>query len=327
MSFSPLASLEYRIPSGGRYSPRYRDISGFTVHHQYGVNAHGEATNPSREVSANYWVTNEGLILPHIDEIYRPWTTGDPNYPAGAESDHRNITAEVSNSPEGMRLGTFAISPAAKKSLEMLIGDVFKRHGLGKVFRGLYSGVAVHRDFVATECPGGYIMNNLSSIIENAENYRVGGSGPSPVPEDWWSNVHAFEGKSSRTSKQIISGGDGLKYVTFLDKHSDSKFGNVTIARGPGYVFGTEINVGLSGEPGTRVSVKLVRETGSNANRKEIGTLRTEIDTFGRIDFQMGYSGYLKRGELIRLLVQPQNEKSVVVETFYWSGMNRPGEA
>ena len=155
MGFSPLANMSKRIPHGNRQSKRKYRISGFTIHHNAGVNSYGEATNPSREVSANYWITNDGVILPQIDETMRAWTTGSGRYPAGAESDHRNITVEVSNSPEGVRNKTWAISPAARLSLEKLIGDVFRRHNLGAVRRGKMAGVAVHRDFVpSTACPG-----------------------------------------------------------------------------------------------------------------------------------------------------------------------------
>lgn len=168
MGFSPLADMSRRIPQQNRYNIRNSPISGFTIHHNAGVNSYGEATSPNREVSAHYWITNEGVILPQVDEIYRAWTTGASGYPAGAQSDHRNITVEVSNSPEGVRDGTWAISTEAYNALVALIADVFERHNLGAVRRGTHGGVAVHRDFVPTECPGPYIMANLSRIISDA---------------------------------------------------------------------------------------------------------------------------------------------------------------
>lgn len=174
---SPLATGK-PIPTGGRYGQRNSKITGMTWHHQAGVNAMGEATNPRRQVSANYWIGNDGTIYPNIPENLRAWTTGAKGYPAGAASDHRNITVEVSNSPEGMKNGTYAISDAAAKSLIALTADVFKRHSLGKVRRGLNAGVAVHKDFVPTACPGPYIMKNLSHFIKEAEKVRSG----KPVP-------------------------------------------------------------------------------------------------------------------------------------------------
>ncbi len=176
MGFSPLADMSRRIPDGGRRNNRTSKIVGFTIHHNAGVNAYGEATNPNRQVSANYWITNDGVIIPNVDEIYRAWTTGHASYPEGAKSDHRNITVEVSNSPEGVKSKSWVISPEAERSLIALIADCAKRHGF-PIVRGTASGIAVHRDFVATECPGGYIMGRLESIIAAAK-----GTTPAPAP-------------------------------------------------------------------------------------------------------------------------------------------------
>lgn len=190
MSFSPLADLSHRIPDGGRSVPRQSAITGFGIHHNAGVDSYGEATNPRREVSANYWIANDGTILPNIDEERRAFTSGAANFPAGALADHRNITVEVSNSPEGLRDGTWAISDAAMSSLIALIADVYRRHSLGPVVRGngsyLYpgNGLGVHQDWVNTSCPGPYIMDNLGGIIAAAETQRAGGATTPPEQRD-----------------------------------------------------------------------------------------------------------------------------------------------
>lgn len=173
MGFSPLANMSRRIAPGRRQSPRNSKITGFTIHHNAGINSYGMATNPDYQVSANYWITNEGVIIPNVDENMRAWTTGAKGYPAGAASDHRNITVEVSNSGTG---GKWPISAAARAALVALIADVFSRHKLGAVKRGKNSGVAVHQDFVPTVCPGPTVMDGLSSIIADAEKARSGGS-------------------------------------------------------------------------------------------------------------------------------------------------------
>lgn len=180
MTFSPLADMSKRVPDVGRSSPRMYAISGVGVHYQFDKNAHTEATNPAREVSANYWIDDDGTIRPNIDENRRAWTSGDPNYPAGAQADHRNITVEVSC--VGGR--TDRISDAALDALARLIGDVYRRYGLGPVKRGASKGVGVHRDWVATACPGNYMMNRLPSIIAKAEQYRVGGAGSGSGDEE-----------------------------------------------------------------------------------------------------------------------------------------------
>lgn len=326
MGFSPLANMSRRIQPGGRQTTRNSRIRGFTIHHHAGVDAQGEASRPGREVSANYWITNDGTIIPNIDENYRAWTTGAAGYPAGAASDHRNITVEVSNSPEGVRSGSWAISSAARRSLVNLIGDVFKRHGLGAVRRGTSSGVAVHRDFVPTSCPGPYIMNNLNAIIRDAEAARSGGSSkpkPKPKPKPKWEDtMKAFSGKTTRKTIQEIKGG-APEYVTFLDSHSDSKWGDRTLARGKGDIVGLNVNTRFVGEPGTRINLALVRETGADKNRVTIGEARTTLDAYGVGSEQVSFSGHLASGQLIRLLAHVQTGKTVEVSSFFWSGMAR----
>lgn len=173
MGFSPLADLDQLIDGQARSSPRGSRVSGLGLHHNAGVDAYGQATAPGREVSANYWIANNGVLIPNVDESRRAWTSGHPAYPAGAAADHRNITVEISNSPEGVRDGTWAISAAALKTLVALIADVYRRYNLGPVKRGADKGVGVHRDWVQTECPGGYVMAELPSIIAEAEKLRA----------------------------------------------------------------------------------------------------------------------------------------------------------
>lgn len=184
MGHSPLANMRRDMPAGNRWNHRLSPISGVGLHHNAGVNSYGMGTATGAEVSAHYWITNEGDIIPQVDELLRAWTSGSPGYPAGTAADHRNITFEISNSPEGVRNGTWAISAAAQEAVEKLIGDIYKRHGLGPVQRGAGRGVGVHSDWVPTECPGPYIRGNLGTIIANAERYRRGqGGAPVPTPE------------------------------------------------------------------------------------------------------------------------------------------------
>lgn len=173
MGFSPLADMSQHIPDQGRSSPRNSAVTGLGLHHNAGVDSYDQASAAGREVSANYWIANNGDLIPNVDESRRAWTSGHPAYPAGAAADHRNITVEISNSPEGVRDGTWAISAAARKTLIALTADVYRRYNLGPVKRGAEKGVGVHRDWVQTECPGGYVMDELPSIIAEAETLRT----------------------------------------------------------------------------------------------------------------------------------------------------------
>ena len=180
MTVSPLADLSRDIPAGNRWNPRESAITGFGIHHNAGVDAYGQATAPDREVSANYWITNDGTIIPNVDEDYRAFTSGMAGYPAGAAADHRNITVEVSNTPEGVANKTWEISDAALEALAKLIADVYRRYGLGPVARGAERGVGIHSDWVPTECPGPYMRDHLGAVIARAEALRTGTTASAP---------------------------------------------------------------------------------------------------------------------------------------------------
>lgn len=180
MGVSPLADMSRDMDNAGRFSERNSPVTGFGIHHNAGYNAYGQGTASGREVSANYWITDEGIIIPQIDEDYRAWTSGHPNFPAGAAADHRNVTVEVSNTKRGADNGTWEISPAAYEALAALIGDVYRRHNLGPVRRGADRGVGIHRDWVSTECPGDPMVANLGNVINRAEWHRTHPKGSKP---------------------------------------------------------------------------------------------------------------------------------------------------
>ena len=183
MGFSSLANMSRRInpcPNGRcRYSKRNGPVTGMVIHYNYGLDSYGEATNPGREVSANYWITNDGQILPNIDEQYRAQTSGAPGT-NGKLADRHSITVEISNSP-GFKTSSpmGAISPAAQKALEKLMADVFTRYKLGTPKRTKSAtgvGVRFHNDFVDTSCPGPWITSKINQIMTNAAKIMGGGT-------------------------------------------------------------------------------------------------------------------------------------------------------
>lgn len=321
MGFSPLADMRRRIPDVGRSSPRQSRVSGFTIHHNAGVDAYGQATAPGREVSANYWITNDGVVLPNVEEDRRAWTTGASGYPAGAESDHRNITVEVSNSPEGVRTGTWAISREARSALARLVGDVFRRYNLGPVRRAATGGVAVHRDFVPTECPGPYIMQHLAAIIAEAEQYRTG-KAPATTQKNWEDTMKPFNGRSTRKSKQRLA-----PNVDERIRHTDA--GVTTIAKGPGDIVGLTATLRLKGTPGKRVEVALYREQWTQKkgfhSTSQLGGVRGVFDSLGLLEVQVGGSGYLKKEHIITVSAHAAADAgTVTVESLTWNGYARP---
>src|SRR5699024_9680423 len=142
-----------------------------------------------------------------------------------AASDHRNITVEVSNSPEGVRTKSWAISPAAEAALIRLIADVFERHDLGPVRRGITSGLGVHSDYVPTECPGPWIKGRLPSIISRA-NQILSGTTISEEEEDIMAMDEEKLAKlvNDQTRAAIISVlQDPARYTEYTDEHGDGK--------------------------------------------------------------------------------------------------------
>lgn len=273
MTFSSLANMDWDIPAGDRYSVRNSAINGVIIHHNAGVDAYGQATAPGREVSANYWISDGGVIIPNVDEEYRAFTSGHPSFPAGAAADHRSITFEVSNSRQGVADGSWAISGAAFNSLAMLIGDIFKRYNLGPVRRGTNGGVAVHRDFVSTECPGPYIMNNLDRLIALAEQYRTGQSTSNPgvpVKKKWKSGpVVAYDPKEG--AEQVLKGAVKDFQIVKINAKGDT-----TIASGAA-LHEVKGQINVSGTPGDQVELALGIDLCEKDGKRVAGQVTTFI--------------------------------------------------
>ncbi|MHA3682774.1 peptidoglycan recognition protein family protein [Leucobacter sp. HY1908] len=247
MTFSPLADMSRRIPDMGRWNARQDDVAGVLWHHNAGVDSYGQATAPGREVSAHYWIANDGTLLPQIPEELRAWTSGHPAYPAGALADHRFITVEVSNS--GGAPG-WPISDAALDTLARLIGDVHARYGLGPVKRGTEAGVAVHSDFVATECPGPYAMAHIGEVIAAAEKYRTGAASVPARDKDKPVDYITLD-TNARKTKQTLK----PSLPRFLEL---TDAGSTAIAGKPGdHQLVAEVT--LRGEPGTVVGLECRR--------------------------------------------------------------------
>lgn len=243
MGFSPLANMRMRVPDGGRSNPRNSPVSGLGIHHNAGVDAWGQASNPNRQVSANYWIANDGTLVPNIDETRRAWTSGAAGYPEGAQADHRNITVEVSNTPEGVRNRTWTISDAAMKTLIALIADVYKRYNLGTVKRGASKGVGVHQDWVPTECPGPYIMSNLNSIIIAANELNNPKPAPAPEPEPELTKEQIMAFKSIGIGYRPDPNKDRV-ITTGLDFEDGQRLSEVAMTKDSGIAFFEKITEG-----------------------------------------------------------------------------------
>lgn len=161
MAFTNSPLVSYTRISPNRNVGRNQPISKITIHHCAGclsVEQFGEiVANPSRQMSANYCVGNDGRIGLYCPESDRSWCSSSP------WNDHRAITIEVSNN---INCEPWSISDAAYTSLIKLCIDICKRNGIKKLeFTGDQNGsLTYHYMFAATGCPGTWIKKHTQEI-------------------------------------------------------------------------------------------------------------------------------------------------------------------
>lgn len=299
MGFSPLADMRRRIPDVGRSSPRNAQVVGVLIHHNAGVDAYGQATAPGREVSANYWITNAGALLPNVDENRRAWTSGAVGYPGGTAADHRFVTVEVSNDGGP----GWSISAAAEAALARLIGDVHRRYGLGPVRRGTARGVAVHRDFVPTECPGPYVMAHLGRIIAAAEQYRTGGT---PTKKGLTVLHYARADKHSEIgSGRTLRPGDHI----YLNTKDGRAQGATNIVGGVG-PYSITPHVYAEGQPGDAVELMLMwQDTKARPVKNSPHyTERLVFDDDGKLQASREFKRAVKAGDAVYVRVRAADD-------------------
>lgn len=179
MSNSSLVT--YTRISPNRNSPRNQPITKITVHHMAGVMTVEQfgniVANPSREMSANYAIGNDGSIGLFCPEADRSWCS------SSAWNDNRSITIEVSNSAYGDASG-WPIGNKAYDSLIKLCVDICKRNGIKKLeFTGDKNGsLTFHYMFAATACPGPWMKSHAQDLCDKV-NAQLTGSTPAPTPQ------------------------------------------------------------------------------------------------------------------------------------------------
>lgn len=162
-------------------------VDTFLIHHQAGTN--DDATiramqSGSRQVSANYTISNEGRITLVVDEALRAWTSGSSTDGGkGAAWDRRAITVEIENQSAG---GSWPISAAARRAAARLLNDLRQRYGIKYVLghRDLWARYGAS---YATFCPGpekvGDILALAKQLLGDVSPLPPVVTPPSPTPE------------------------------------------------------------------------------------------------------------------------------------------------
>ena len=175
-------------------------IDTFLIHHQAGTNDDqviNAMVSGSKEVSANYTISNEGRLTLVVDEDLRAWTSGSSKDGGkGAQWDRRSITVEIENEAGAPN---WPISNAAIETAAKLLVDLRARYGITNVLghRDLWTN---YRASYPTFCPGPDTVNRIVARANELSNggFTAGGAQSSPAPS------------TSSTLRTVQ--GDGISY-------------------------------------------------------------------------------------------------------------------
>ena len=150
-----------------RLSPQSSSRNGvivdtFLIHHQAGTNDDdviNAMVTGSKQVSANYTISNEGRVTLVVDESLRSWSAGSSTDGGkGAAWDRRSITVEIENETGAPN---WTISQIAKQTAANLLADLKSRYNIKNVLghRDLWN---MYSASYPTFCPG---PNTVAEII------------------------------------------------------------------------------------------------------------------------------------------------------------------
>ena len=201
------ANESLRFDSSGNqlWPPEFYPIQKLIVHHTAGKN---NDPDPAATVRAIYYydAVTKGwgdmgynLLIDEAGRIYegrysRPYAEGES--PTGEDLTGNGVTgAHV----QGYNSGTVGITllgtltnqdatPAARAALEKLLAWKAERHGIDPVATSLYTNpvsgaqktsanISGHRDWAATECPGGVFYSSFPSLRQSVAT-RISGTPP-----------------------------------------------------------------------------------------------------------------------------------------------------
>ena len=137
-------------------------VKKITIHHMAGnlsVETCGNVFQKKGGVSTNYGIGSDGRVGLYVDEKDRSFAS------ANRDNDAQAVTMEVANDVVG---GNWHVSDKALAKTIELCADICKRNGIDKlVWTGDKTGnLTVHRFFIATACPGEYLMSKMQYIAD-----------------------------------------------------------------------------------------------------------------------------------------------------------------
>lgn len=151
----PAHSNNYTVGRSGR------KIEKIAIHHMAGIltakQCGGIFQNGSRKASSNYGIGKDAEVGLYVDEENTSYCNSN------WDSNCKSVTIETSNSSLG---GDYPVSDPVLNKLIELVADIAKRNNLGKLVKG--QNLVWHRMYVATTCPGDYLLSKMDYIAEQA---------------------------------------------------------------------------------------------------------------------------------------------------------------
>ena len=204
-------------------------INGVVIHHVAGTNGLSYVANAnSRNSHPTYHIANSGAVTGIVNPERRPYSTG-------GDPDPSAVSFEIDNSSVG---GDWPISPAALEALIDVI--IFHASISPRANRGFAKNIknqvqreffiAWHQQYVATACPGPFVISQLDYIV--AECNKRASLAVAPVAPVIPTPPPAI--KKPTLVKWLRRGSTGLNVVYLqgaLGLKRDGQFGPITEAR------------------------------------------------------------------------------------------------
>lgn len=164
LSTSSLATYQ-ATSSTGNCNYRTSQISGIVIHNAATVGTCSDLHNILNSTTAgsfNYGIATDGTIGVYLDEIFRPWSTGNP------EIDHKTVSIVVCNSSLS---SNYPISVESYASLVELCADICYRNSIPQLkYTGLASTSNLYKHSwynSNVSCPGQYISSKYNKIVQD----------------------------------------------------------------------------------------------------------------------------------------------------------------
>jgi len=216
----PIKNFITELSATGHVTHTSYKKTSVTVHHNAGNLTHEGLLSVwrTRAASAHFDVDAAGNVAQYVKASEYAWAVGDLD---GNESSISIEQANATFSPD------WTVSETTWKSTARLIGWLFA-HVIDKTPRPSAKNVFGHKHWSATECPGPYVVKNLSKIITEAQKaYDEFTSNPGSAPTSPSSSKSIAQVAKEVIAGKWSTGDERVKLLTAAGYNADAIQGEV----------------------------------------------------------------------------------------------------